>query len=86
MDDSIGFVSMFFLPFIAYLIFSRIRLDEDHAARRRKLERHGRQFCGVGPNGHEMHTDPFSLDVPAPRAPEITLPEAPTLRCWDPVQ
>ncbi len=86
MDDSLGFVSIFFLPFVAYLLFSRIRLDEDHTARRRKLGHHGRQFCGIAPNGHEMLTDPFGFDVPSPKAAEVCLPEAPRLRCWDPIE
>lgn len=89
MDDSVGFVSIFFLPFVAYLLFSRIRLDEDHTARRRKLGHHGRHFCGIAPNGHEMLSDPFALDLPGPSAPEVALPEAPSLpciRCWDPIE
>lgn len=86
MNDNLGFIALFFLPFIAYLLYSRIRLDNDHSARRQKHCPNGRHFCGVDSCGHYVLTDPYVEDAPAPEVSETTLAEVQPLKCWEPIQ
>jgi hypothetical protein len=86
MNDSIGFIAVFFLPFIAYVLYFRIRLDMDHSARRQKVCHRGRHFCGVDACGRCVLTDPFCEDAQAIEVPEMALASVPNLQCWEPVQ
>jgi hypothetical protein len=86
MNESLRFIALFFLPFVAYLFYSRIRLDQDHSMRKQKVGHHGRHFCGLDPSGQWILTDPFVEEIDMPTVSEAPVsPVVQSLQGWEPI-
>ena len=85
MSESNGFILLFFLPLVGYLLFFRCRLDQEQSERRHNHPHRGRQFCGIDGSGNWHLLDPGSECVSTNPAPGIAAPEPSAPRCWEPV-